>query len=228
MSNQRKEPNRLQGLRLLVRWRDDLYKFCLLKFSLRDASIYVFPYAPTGRFYFRQASLNVGESSKNLAFIEDTMQETTPKISIHSSGEIHVFPKTHHAIKLSIPPLTELRGHHILSICPDSLFSLPRFEGELRTQGSEIDFVSVLDDRSENARLLFFANGKSPSFESTTDGVILTLNRPDLSSPLYILAKYKYHEPIVEGQPLGTTLITGWDPTCNPDQECNFFCIRCE
>jgi len=219
---------KIRELRLLLRWRGNLYKICKLAFSSTDASIYVFPYATSGRFYFRQANIHAGESSKNIAFTEDKMQETTPKISIHSSGEIHVFPKTHHALKFIVPALTKLRGHHILSLCPDSISCLPSFSGVPILQGSKIDFVHILNDQSENVRLLIFANGQAPSFESPNDGVILTLNRPNLRSPLYILVKFKYHEPIVQGQPVGMTLISGWDPTCNPNQECNFFCIRCE
>jgi hypothetical protein len=72
--------------RFCVLYRGAILKVFKLAVSKVDSSLYLFPYAPAGMYYFGRLSIPAGERSASVPFDEQETSEETPKLSIHESG----------------------------------------------------------------------------------------------------------------------------------------------
>jgi hypothetical protein len=51
-------PDDIRELRILFDLGGDLHKVCKLTFTKKDASLYLFPYAPSGQYYYGKRSVD--------------------------------------------------------------------------------------------------------------------------------------------------------------------------
>ena len=126
----------LREIRILIQWRDSLRKLCKIAFTANDASLYLFPYALEGRYYYGGKTMLSTQANLSFDFTEDIFREQTPKLSIHEKGQVHVYADKQKAGPLFIPPLATLTGQHIASVCPDAFESLPTFTIEFRIKNA--------------------------------------------------------------------------------------------
>ncbi|MEW6716383.1 MAG: hypothetical protein AB1345_02600 [Chloroflexota bacterium] len=218
----------IREVRILIQWRNSLRKLCKIAFVSRDASLYLFPYAPQGKYYYGSKTMPAKQVSLSFDFTEDIYQEQTPKLSIHEKGHVHVYVGDEKAGPLFIPPLATLTGQHIASICPDAFESLPIFTEKLREKGSEIDHVIPAANDATSGRLAIYANGHRPAFEAQDCGLIFTLRRATIARPLYIGIKPIGQPPIGVDVQKGVTIIAGWNPLQPTAEGFDFLYIRGE
>ena len=220
--------NNVRELRFLVKRNNILRKICKLAFSDADASIYLFPYAARGKYYYGNKNSPDQESEYKFDFTEDIFQEKTPKLSIHERGQIHIHVNDKRAGPLFIPHLSALKGQHIASISPDSFDSLPIHSEKIRETGTEIDHVIHATDNVKNGRLAIYVNGFEPKFDTIRCEIIITLQRPSLSKPLYVGILPVEQQILGTPAPKGVTVIAGWDPTKSQKNGFDFLYIRGE
>jgi hypothetical protein len=218
----------MRETRILVEWRNSLRKLCKIAFSSRDASLYLFPYAKLGNYYYGSKTMQARQMSLSFDFTEDIFQQHTPKLSIHETGQVHVFMGAEKVGPLCIPPLTTLTGQHIASVSPDAFESLPIFTEKLRVVGAEVDQVIPVADEAVNGRLAVYVNGDRPAFCSKNRGLIFTLRRSTIARPLYFGVNFVGRPQIgVDGQK-GVTIVAGWNPLRPKDVNFDFLYIRGE
>ena len=107
-------------LRLLVDLGGDLRKIAKVVFSKSDASLYLFPYAPSGRYYFGGRHMDEVEFEDKIKFSDDLYSESVPKLSIHETGQVHIQAKGVKAGPVSISPFADWRGQHIATVGADN------------------------------------------------------------------------------------------------------------
>jgi len=123
-------------VRILILWRNSIRKLCKIAFGSNDASLYLFPYALQGIYYYGSKSLPERQVRLTFDFKNDIFEEHTPKLSIHQTGQVHIYAGSEKAGPLFIPPLTDYTGQHIATVCPDAFESLPIFDKKIRESGS--------------------------------------------------------------------------------------------
>ncbi len=213
-------------LRLLVDLGDDLRKIAKVVFSKSDASLYLFPYAPSGRYYFGGRHMDEVEFEDNITFSDDLYSDSVPKLSIHETGQVHIQAKGVRAGPVSISPLAKWRGQHIATVGADSFEALTLFTGSLSDTGPEIDHVIPADEIVENGRLVFYLAGDRAAFEEPNCRLVVTLKRPTLSNPIYLGIQPKAQPPLSGPDLGGVTAIAGWDAYPEVGQGVSYVYIR--
>ena len=213
-------------LRLLVDLGNDLRKLAKVAFSKSDASLYLFPYAPHGRYYFGGRHMNEVEFEDQVRFSDDTFSDTLPKLSIHETGQVHVQAGALRAGPVSVSPLAQWRGQHIASIGADTFRALPALTEALSTTGPEIDHVIPADQIVESGRLVFYLAGDRPAFEEPNCRLVITLSRSTMSNPIYLGIQPKAQRPLSEPDLGGVTAIAGWDIHPQAEQGVSYLYIR--
>lgn len=218
----------LREVRFLVQWRNSLRKLCKIAFSSKDASLYLFPYALKGKYHYGKKTLQAQQEYLTFNFKKDIFDDQTPKLSIHESGQVHVFMGEKKAGPLYIPPLDTLRGEHITTVSPDAFENLPLFEGKFKKEGSSIDNIIYVPDEAINDRLALYVNGFEPSFMCSDCPNTFTITRPTISRPLYLGIKPLGQRKICVDTTKGVTIIAGWNPLTLSDESVDFLFIRGE
>jgi hypothetical protein len=213
-------------LRLLVDLGSDLRKLAKVAFSKSDASLYLFPYAPHGRYYFGGRHMDEVEFQDQVKFSDDPFSETLPKLSIHETGQIHIQAGALRAGPVSVSPLARWKGQHIASIGADSFESLPAFTESLSTTGPAIDHVIPTDQIVHGGRLVFFLAGDRPAFEEPNCRLVITLRRTTLSNPICLGIQPKAQRALSEPDLGGVTAIAGWDVDSQAQQGVDYLYIR--
>jgi hypothetical protein len=217
----------IREVRLLVRHRGDLRRLCKFRFGQADGSLYVFPYAPNGRYFFGSRTLSERQSEDTFNFKEHLFSENVPHLSIHESGQVHAYIGEHRAGPLSIPHLSDLRGEHIGTISVDRFDGLGRIDGEPRQSTAEPDLVIQVQDEVESGRLALFANGARSEF-GLKCMITFGLSRPSLPQPLYLGLAPITQDPLGAPQRSGIVIIAGWNPTQPTGSELDYLFIRGE
>lgn len=217
----------LREIRLLVQQDDLIWKVCKLAFSNTDASIYIFPYARAGYYYYGSQSIPEMQIQHTFNFVEHGVSsDSIPKLSIHESGQVHVIMANGKAGPLSIPPLTSLRGQHIATVSIDSFQELPEFNGQLRQAGATRDLLIPAEAEAQSGRLAFYLNGQERSFDAPECGIVVTLRRPTLLRPLHLGIAPKAQEVLGAENQQGVTVISGWDPNRTNSQDMDYLYVR--
>jgi hypothetical protein len=195
-------------------------------FSKSDASLYLFPYAPHGRYFFGGRHMDEVAFEDQVRFSDDPFSEAVPKLSIHESGMVHVQAAGLRAGPVSVSPLVQWRGQHIASIGADNFQALPAFTDALSSAGPEIDHVIPTDQIVESGRLVFYLAGDRPAFEERNCRLVITLSRPSLSNPIYLGIQPKAQRALSEPTLGGVTAIAGWDMDSSAQQGVDYLYIR--
>ena len=219
-------PSDVRELRILVEHRQKLYRLCKLAFAKSDSSIYIFPYAREGKFFYGSRSMPERQFKDTFPFKEQLTSDEVPKISIHESGQVHVISSGVRAGPLQIPPLSSLRGQHIASVVADQFSVLAEFTGKPRPTGSRIDHVIPAEDTTESGRLAFYLAGDRPAFEAPNCRLVFTLRRITLREPIYLGIKPIAQDPMGAPKGIGVTAIAGWDLTGEYQEGADYLFVR--
>ncbi len=212
---------KIKSIRLLVEHRNKLLKFCKIGISQSDASIYIIPYAPSGKYYSGTRKLmisndkNAGYKDK-FNYLGQFIGEDAPKVSIHESGQIHIYVGKDRTKALNIPKLHTLKDEHIASVTAVAFSKLLVYSKEPKLTGKDRDIIIKFGSEVESGRILIFVNGRDGMFSEK--GLILTLKRKTLSSPLYYcispVGQAQLDKDSDEGEVTtsGVMVISGWNP----------------
>lgn len=229
MTENKNQGTTIREFRLLIAHAGKHRKMCKLTFSNKDASIYIFPYARQGRFFFGSQAMEEQQLQQTFNFIEGAeFSEQMPKLSIHESGQIHIFMPSGKAGPLQIPPLASLRGHHVASVSVDAFEGLPEHKASISYTGSTQDHVIPTDDKIASGVIAIYINGERPAFHAPECRCVFTLNRPTLKQPLYVGIRPRAQKPLGLPERAGVTVIAGWDPTLTNNDSINYMYIRGE
>ena len=216
----------LRELRLLVDLGNDLRSIAKLAFSSSDASLYLFPYAPSGKYFYGGRQMGEVKFEDEIRFTDDLFSDQVPKLSIHETGQVHVQAKGSRAGPVSISPLSKWRGQHIASVSVDTFAALATFEGSVSNVGPEIDHVIPVDQLVQSGRLVFYLSGDRPPFEEPHCRLVVTLRRPTLGNPIYVAIQPKAQNPLSDLGLGGVTVLAGWDAYPKPGEAVNYLYIR--
>lgn len=219
----------IREFRFLVAYAGTHRKICKLTFSNKDASIYIFPYARQGRFFFGSQAMGEQQIEQTFNFTEGSgFSEQIPKLSLHESGQIHIFMPSINAGPLQIPPLSSLRGQHVASVSVDTFEGLPEHEAPLSYTGAMQDHVIPIDEDVASGVIAVYINGERPVFHSAECRCVFTLKRPTLKQPLYIGIRPRAQRPLGLPERPGVTVIAGWNPTLSNNHSISYLYIRGE
>lgn len=217
----------IRELRLVVSFEGEMRKLCKLAFTRTDASVYVVPYAPNGRYSV--GTHRLGEDARSVTFtvVDAEDLEAVPKVSFHESGQVHAYAGGGMVGPLRIPALANWRGAHIATVLADHARSLPEFQGEPRRTGLDRDLVLQLEGEVVSAALALYVNGSEARFDAPCP-MWLTLRRPTLPGPLYVglvpRAQAALADPNLPGS--GVMAIGGWTPGLGIDSAIDFLYVR--
>ncbi len=213
----------MNSSRVIVNFRERNKALFKIVFSQQDASIYIFPYGPTGRYFYGQQKMNENVVSHSFSFREQFDSEEIPKLSIHESGQIHIhYNGTQIAGPINTLPLDGWRGQHLATITADSFASLADYSRALRNTGAEIDTVTPCQVGVESGRMTIYCNGEREEFAHRC-GVVFRLERPTLGRPLYVGMAPIAQDRIGDE---GVTVICGWNPLRERMGEQDFLFVR--
>jgi hypothetical protein len=218
----------IREIRIIIQNQGVLRKLFKVAFSQKDASLYFFPYGPKGKYYYGNQSMQEYEIKQTFSFIDQFHAEKIPKLSIHESGQIHIYcGKNALAGPLCTLPLNEWRGEHIATLSTDTLDSLAEHKKEIKTTGPEIDYIIPSDDSVESARIAVYCNGQSPIFDYR-HGFAVHLKRPTLQFPLYVGFTPIPQSPLAKKPNGGITVIAGWNPQKGKTEKQDYLYIRAQ
>lgn len=227
----------IQSIRFLVKIREEYFSYFKVAVSKNDASIYLFPYAKTGRYYSGLCKLpevysSRGKREVKVDYAEQLSAEKMPKLSIHETGQIHVDLDKDRIGPLKLPDLQNIRDQHIASVSIDNLSSLPKHTTTPHTNPPHIDFIINLEGDVKSLRTLVYLNGLENRFSKKC--VVLqigTKNRNHLKSPIYFgffpIAQSDLSVGEERNRP-GIVAISGWDVSKPIGTENDFLFIRGE
>lgn len=215
----------LRSLRILIQCDGTLRRLCKLGFSQRDASLYVVPYGPLGRYRFGVESFASVERKVEIdTELHGALSGLPPHLSIHESGRVHIRSAGSTAGPLQVPPLLAWAGQHAATVSPVSFTGLAPFSKTPKQTGGERDFVFGVDTSNvQSGRLAIYLNGAEPKF-ATQCPMRFTLARPGLAAPLQIGLAPLSNEPLGPGA--GVTVIGGWDPTVASTAPASFLYVN--
>ena len=216
----------LRELRLLVDLGNDVRKIAKIAFSNTDASFYVFPYAPSGKYYYGGRHMDEVEFEDKVRFTDDIFSDQVPKLSIHETGHVHIKSKDSIAGPVFVSPLCEWRGQHIASVSIDHFSTLSEFRGSISNEGSELNHVIPVDEIIKSGRLAFYLAGDRAAFAEPNCRIVLTIVRPTIENPIYIGIQSKAQDSLSDLDLGGITVLAGWNSVPDPEEGVNYLYIR--
>jgi hypothetical protein len=221
----------LRSVRILVQHRGVLRRLCTVGFTSGDASVYVIPHAPHGHYWFGVHSFASDESSTSVNTTGQLFSNFTdlPHLSLHESGHAQVRVGRTRTIAgpLSVPPLADWRGQHVLTVTATHFTSLPVYDRKLKSIGPIRDFVFLAEDPSlESGRLAFYINGCEPAFGDNCP-VSFSLARQTLATPLHVGVRPWSQHALGDRSDGGVIVIGGWTPSATRlEQSAAFLYLR--
>lgn len=213
-------------LRLLVEYAGETRKIAKIAFSDSDTSIYIFPYATEGKYYYGRRGMKEVEFEDQIHFTDDIFADVVPKLSIHESGRVHIKARKDIAGPIFTAPFTEWRGQHIASVSVDNFAALPIHSKSSRDKSSEINHVIPIEGSLQSGRIVLYLAGDRPSFEEPNCRIVVTLKRPTLSHPIYLAIQPKAQDPLSDSDFGGITALAGWHPYPSPESGVDYLYIR--
>lgn len=169
--------------RVLINHRGNIYKIFKLAVTDEDASLYIFPYSKSGKYFggVNQIGRGVeGEHETQIDLDEQFSIERAdvPKVSIHQSGQVHTLLGGHRIGPLQMGKLAQLRDEHIATVTVDQFAGLPKHEKSLKTSDNskKRDIPIEIPENIPGGRFRIYVNGVSNQFGQTCN-IRLQLNR---------------------------------------------------
>ncbi len=225
----------VKSIRFLVSHSGVLKKFCKIALSVNDASLYIFPYAPHGRYYGGKQTfrgLLPGEERVEFTFdyTKQSVSDDMPKLSIHETGQVHIEIGKERVGPVFIPQFRNLIDEHIATVTMDNIMGLPEHNKEPNLFPPHTDLLIETGEETESLRLLLYVNGDAPNFKYNNAIITLgTRERKHLSKPifigLFVVPQSDLRENNEESSP-GVLAIAGWDPRKMPDKATDLLFIR--
>lgn len=212
--------------RLLVDLGGDIRKVGKIAFSKVDASLYLFPYSLHNKYNYGERSVEGINFEDTFNVEEGKQSDLIPKLSIHATGQVHIKANGNLAGPLYVPPLSEWRGQHLATFCPDDFSVLPKFTGKVKHTDTKYDLAIQVPPNIRSGRFIFYLAGDNNSSISPDCNGIFTLHRPGIQLPLHIGVKAVSQPPI--GNPVGEgiTLLAGWTPSPIQGEGTDYLYIR--
>jgi hypothetical protein len=218
----------LKEMRILIQHRKTLRALFKVSFGQKDASLYLFPYGPTGKYFYGFQSIKEYEIERTFSYTEQFNAEKIPKLSIHQSGQIHIYSDQRQiAGPVYTIPLQKWRGEHIATVVADSFESLCIYKKKIKVAGSEVDHIIPCDDVVQNGRIAIYCNAQSPDFIYKCR-MKVTMQRPQLSSPIHIGFAPIAQKSVEEKVKCGVTVIAGWNPRKQVNDNQDLLYIRAQ
>ena len=218
-------PN-ISEVRFLVEHQGKFLRLFKLAFSRRDASIYLFPYAPTGKYYFGGRSMPDANFKDTFDYTSNHFAKNVPKLSIHESGQVHIVANEVRTEPLQIPPLDELSRQHIASVSVDRFHSLAEYQKKPNFSGSTVDRIIKTENEVNSGKIAIYVSSGKKVFETPVCNSYISLKRPSLDKMLYICLRAKSQDPLGDKDSKGITVIAGWDPTGIYQEGRDYYFIR--
>lgn len=216
----------VREFRILISYKNSLRKLCKLFFSARDASLYLIPYALGGEYYYGVANLPEEQGQITLTYTGQFFSKKVPKLSIHQSGQIHVYGDQGRAGPVLVPSLNSFSGQHIATVSTDGFDAIPLFKDNLKNSGPKVDHIVPVGKGVDSGRVVFYLNANKPAFPVRCR-VVATLKRPNLLKPYYVGIATLGQLPLnPDSDKRGVAILAGWDPTKPDDAEQSFLYIR--
>lgn len=209
-------------LRVLVHLDSALRSLSKIVFSRNDASFYLIPYCVGGTYYFGSNSMAEQQAQATFDFTIQESAVRAPKLSIHETGQVHVRVGALTAGPLQIPPLTDLRGQHVATVCADTIKDLVKFI----SKGPVRDCLILQPDAGTlSVRLAVYVNAIKPLFAASCPRWKKLPTKG--SSTVYVGFAPQAQDPLGGGSSKpGVTVIGGWDPTLPPGSKQDFLFLR--
>ena len=159
-------------------------------------------------------------------FLDDLSSTEIPKISIHESGQVHAVSGKNRIGPLRASPLSDLRGEHIATVEFDDFSTLTEYTTKPKESGKDIDHIIPLPVDVKGGKLIFYAAGDKPSFQTHKCQIIVSMARGSLSNPLYIGINAVPKDLMGEPEDRGIIVLAGWDPTGVYQEGAGFLYVR--
>lgn len=166
---------------------------------------------------------------QTFTFTEDYEAQNIPKLSIHQSGQVHVYYKnSKKAGPIFSLPLKKWRGQHLATVVTDSFKTLTNYKKKIKKNPPNIDHVIPCEGKVENGRIIVYCNGKEPSFDYKCN-IVVKVKRKQLKRPIYFGFTFMSQESLNEGENEGgVTVISGWNPKNEPNGAQDYLYIRAQ
>lgn len=209
----------VRKVRYLIEYKGVIRKVFKIAIVKKDASLYIFPYGTSGKYYYGKELFYKNQISKTFNYKSQYYSTKRPTISIHQSGQSHIrIGRDKIDVQINSIPLKDFRGEHIATITCHSLDSLIEYKKTIKTTGSEIDDIIPCGKGIQNLRYAIYLNAQSPNFKVPCG------KKRVLTGPMFLGLSPFAMKPIGEG----ITIITGWDISKNIIDEDSFLFIHAE
>jgi hypothetical protein len=191
-----------------------------------DGSLYLFPYAAGGEYWYGAQTLPSGQGSFEVKFRDQVMATARPKLSVHWSGDVHIYAnQSTKAGPLKIPALSELRGEHIASVQFDHIERMPVYTRATKVTGEKIDVTFGVPDDVDAGRVLVYANGERNLFLTSRVHLAQRVVRQD-GQEVWFGFSAAVNDPFGEEASGGVTVLAGFDARKRDDKDQEFLFLR--
>lgn len=212
--------------RLHLEQRDGLLRNAAKLSFGSDGSVYLVPYARREEFFYGGRTMPAGDETDTFNFREQISAESKPKLSIHRSGQVHIYANDQRkAGPVFTPPLEELRGEHVATVLCDLITSVPEFRGTPSTTGEQRDLAFGVPPDIQSCALLIYANGVENAFRVEELQIAFQVERRD-KPPIFIGVAAVAKEPLADQDDAGVTVLAGFDARKRPDEPSDYLYLR--
>jgi hypothetical protein len=203
-----------------------LRKAAKVIFTRSDASLYLVPYAMNEEYFYGGRTMAAGQTEDTVNFREQIAASANPKLSIHETGQVHVYasgqPK---AGPVQIPPLADYRGEHLATVRWDWIDGMPKMRGKTKVRGPTVDCAFGVPPDIESGALLLHANGVQPAFRSQHVHFVFQV-ASRIGGFVFFAVTAVGKEPLGGVREGGVTLLAGFDPTLTADDPAEYLYLR--
>lgn len=214
-------------LRLHLEQRDGtLRTLAQVIFSASDASLYLVPYARNGEYYYGEQHHPAGQADVEVKFKEQVPAAARPKLSIHESGEVHIYAnESPKAGPLKGRSVKEYRGEHIASVQCDHVSLLPVHVGATRITRAQADVTVGVPDDVDAGVMCIYANGERNLFKTQQLHFARSVRCRDGSEVWYGFGFYA-RGALGPGDEGGVTVLAGFDALRSEFEDQDFLFLR--
>jgi hypothetical protein len=218
----------LRKLRLHLEQQEGVLRVAAqLVFTRRDASLYLVPYAARGEYFYGEQTFAPGQDKADIKFREQVSAKERPKLSIHTTGEVHIYASNAPKVgPVHIPPLREYRGEHLASVSWDRIDLVPLHTGKVSTTGEQRDYAFGVPEDIEAGDILIFANGVENRFLTEYVHFAIQAWGVEGTPPVYFGVTAVAQEPKGEAGDSGITVLGGFNARQSHEDEGKLLFLR--